>query len=525
MFWDGSNWVEPRPAVPTPPAAPHRHRRLRDWLATLPILLLVPALIIPTLATSAGSASLSVSGVPVAGGQVMVTGHNFPKREWIQLRWDSLDLVTVRSSSNSTIAITITIPAMAGPGMHVVTASSMNSGPRRSADKLAAVAPTTSSTLASVDVAVLAATATPSPTPTPTPVATPTPAPTAAPTPAPTPVPTPTPAPTAAPTPAPTPVPTPTPAPTAAPTPAPTPVPTPTPAPTAAPTPAPTPVPTPTPAPTAAPTPAPTPAPSPTPSSTTSRYLAPNGSDSNAGTQAAPWATLGGAISKMRAGETLYVRGGTYTVTTRTTYVTVAGTASEPITIRNYPGETPVFTSSVRQVNYLYFADGARYITVSGLTFRGPDLVAADSDGESLIGFIGNASDITITGNSFYGSPAWNSLQHLVYFAGPGTNLRVTNNLFDGRGSKGDAITTYHEPNATNVVVSGNQFRNLDQGVLIWSSIAGFVIDGNTFSLCRINIQHHHSGGTTVTNNSGSAIEVDLFVGSSTNLVSSGNSW
>ena len=81
------------------------------------------------------------------------------------------------------------------------------------------------------------------------------------------------------------------------------------------------------------------------------------------------------------------------------------------------------------------------------------------------------------------------------------------------------------QPNATNVVVSGNQFRNLDQGVLIWSSISGFVIDGNTFSLCRINIQHHHSGGTTVTNNSGSAIEVDLFVGSSTNLVSSGNSW
>jgi hypothetical protein len=293
----------------------------------------------------------------------------------------------------------------------------------------------------------------------------------------------------------------------------PTPVPTATPAPTPAPTPVPTATPVPTPAPTA------------TPAPTGAHYLAPNGNDSNAGTLSAPWGTLGGAIGKLKPGDTLYVRGGTYNVTNRISYVTVAGTASSPISITNYPGETPVFTSQVRQVDYLYFSDGARYITLSGLVFRGPDLTSADSDGESLIGFVGNASNITLDGNTFLGSPTWNSLQHLVYFAGPGTNLRVTNNTFDGRGSKGDAITSYHDPNDANVLVQGNRFMNLDQGILIWSSISGLLIDGNTFSGDRINIQHHYSGGTTISNNSGSAIEADLVIGSSANLVVSNNSW
>lgn len=212
-------------------------------------------------------------------------------------------------------------------------------------------------------------------------------------------------------------------------------------------------------------------------------------------------------------------------MTTRTTYTSVAGTAGDPILVRNYPGETPVFTSTVRQVNYLYFTDGARYVTVSGLVFRGPDLVATDSNGQSLIGFVGNASHITLTGNTFVGSPTWNVLQHLVYLAGPGGNLRITDNTFDGRGSKGDAVTSFHEPNESGVLIQGNRFRNLDQGVVVWSSISGLVIDGNAFSGCRINVQHDHSGGTRVTNNSGSATETDLYVNDSTNLTVSGNTW
>src|SRR5690242_1382214 len=41
-------------------------------------------------------------------------------------------------------------------------------------------------------------------------------------------------------------------------------------------------------------------------------YVSPTGSDSAAGTQSAPWATIAHAQSAVQAGDTVYVRGGTY---------------------------------------------------------------------------------------------------------------------------------------------------------------------------------------------------------------------
>ncbi len=272
-------------------------------------------------------------------------------------------------------------------------------------------------------------------------------------------------------------------------------------------------------------TPAADPAPAPATTPRAARYLSPSGSDASSGTRTAPFRTLQRALTKLRPGQTLYVRGGTYDVTNRVTRTRVAGTPSAPIVITNYPGEKPVFTSSVAQVEYIDFDAGSQYVTVSGLTFEGPDLTARDDNGEALIGFTGNASHITLRGNTFLGAPAWNSQQHLVYFAGPGTDLTVTGNTFDGRGSAGDAITSYHEPNETNVTVSANTFRNLDQGIVIWSTTSGFLIQDNTFADCRINVRHHNSDGTTITTNSGAATQVNLFIDSAANLRASANSW
>ncbi len=43
-----------------------------------------------------------------------------------------------------------------------------------------------------------------------------------------------------------------------------------------------------------------------------SYYMAPTGSDSNSGTISAPWKTITYAVAKLKAGDTLYARGGTY---------------------------------------------------------------------------------------------------------------------------------------------------------------------------------------------------------------------
>jgi hypothetical protein len=87
-------------------------------------------------------------------------------------------------------------------------------------------------------------------------------------------------------------------------------------------------------------------------------YVAPGGSDSVAGTKAAPWATIAHAQSVVTAGDTVYFRGGTYTYTHANSSCSSATGTVNAITLNKsgssgalisylaYPGETPVFSFS-----------------------------------------------------------------------------------------------------------------------------------------------------------------------------------
>ncbi len=70
------------------------------------------------------------------------------------------------------------------------------------------------------------------------------------------------------------------------------------------------------------------------------KYVSPSGSDSNSGTQSQPWKTLEHAFAQLSAGDTLYMRGGTY----RETGITLSksGSSGSRITVINFSGETPV---------------------------------------------------------------------------------------------------------------------------------------------------------------------------------------
>lgn len=63
-------------------------------------------------------------------------------------------------------------------------------------------------------------------------------------------------------------------------------------------------------------------------------YVSPGGSDGNNGSQYAPWKTIQYGVNRMASGDTLNVRGGTYSESINITKARVR--------IRNYPGETPV---------------------------------------------------------------------------------------------------------------------------------------------------------------------------------------
>ncbi|MFI5834232.1 cellulose-binding protein [Micromonospora sp. NPDC051300] len=100
-----------------------------------------------------------------------------------------------------------------------------------------------------------------------------------------------------------------------------------------------------TPPPTTGPT---TPPPTTPPPSSGTLYVAPTGTDGAAGTQANP-TTLASAITRVAAGGTIYLRGGTYRYTQT---VTIGqgnnGTSSARKNIFAYPGETPVLNFSAQ---------------------------------------------------------------------------------------------------------------------------------------------------------------------------------
>ncbi len=87
-------------------------------------------------------------------------------------------------------------------------------------------------------------------------------------------------------------------------------------------------------------------------------YVSPTGSDSAAGTSTAPWRTIAKAQTVAAAGDTVYLRAGTYAHTAATTNcssqtavvdaitLSKSGTSGSPISYVNYPGEKVLFDFS-----------------------------------------------------------------------------------------------------------------------------------------------------------------------------------
>lgn len=105
----------------------------------------------------------------------------------------------------------------------------------------------------------------------------------------------------------------------------------------------------------------------------TTWYIAPTGSDSNAGTQASPFKSITKAQSVAASGDTVTIRGGTYSGFTiagsDSNYNFVHNITKSGITYAAFTGETPIFnfsgTTTAKRVAAFHIANG---VTV---TFRG----------------------------------------------------------------------------------------------------------------------------------------------------------
>jgi hypothetical protein len=101
-------------------------------------------------------------------------------------------------------------------------------------------------------------------------------------------------------------------------------------------------------------------------------YVATGGSNSYPGTITQPWATLNYAWTHLSAGDTLYMRGGTYTYAMMgiTVLSGKSGTVGNMITIQNYPGESPIIDFSALTPTsqiWVFSIHDADYIHLKGL--------------------------------------------------------------------------------------------------------------------------------------------------------------
>jgi hypothetical protein len=127
----------------------------------------------------------------------------------------------------------------------------------------------------------------------------------------------------------------------------------------------------------------------------TDYYVATTGSDSNAGTMAAPFATLQKGVNTAVAGDTVYLRAGTYNITTPATSgagvnFTKSGTATNPINYFAYQGEVPVFDFTNMVISTSGYTHGfvinASYLHFKGLEIRYVPMNTFSNNGVAVTG-------------------------------------------------------------------------------------------------------------------------------------------
>ncbi len=101
------------------------------------------------------------------------------------------------------------------------------------------------------------------------------------------------------------------------------------------------------------------------------RYISPAGSDAGQGTQARPWHTIQKAAEAARAGDTIYIRAGTYR---ERVVFRVSGAEGQYITLMAHPGEEAIIDGSGIRLpadwGGLLEVSGQSHIRISGLKIR-----------------------------------------------------------------------------------------------------------------------------------------------------------
>lgn len=157
-------------------------------------------------------------------------------------------------------------------------------------------------------------------------------------------------------------------------------------------------------------------------------YVARTGNNSNPGTEKQPWKTVAHAVNIMVAGDTTFVRGGTYNE--NEVRFRRSGKQALPIKLLNYPGESPVIscnpsTPGTGPFNRIILLHGSgQNVAVGWITIEGFEITNC-WDGIKMH----SANDITIQRNWIHGNQPGQGI------LGYGTRILINRNIINHNGN------------------------------------------------------------------------------------------
>ncbi len=240
-------------------------------------------------------------------------------------------------------------------------------------------------------------------------------------------------------------------------------------------------------------------------------YISPSGSDSSGnGSINSPWLTWTYASSKLKPGDTLYARGGTYynqggfgpSSVNDTNWLSPSGTQTAPITFKAYPGETPVFDGGATAATGgwsggvgqgMFLANGVSWIIIDGVTFQhysGTGVITASASDQGL----GTASNIVIQNVTIRECGSDPSHDNGIYLGAGASNFTIRNNLVYSVAAVG--ITGWHAPGAVNTSIYNNIVYSCNIGICFGDGANGLYVYNNTIDRCNYGVDEGEAGDT-----------------------------
>jgi parallel beta-helix repeat protein len=203
---------------------------------------------------------------------------------------------------------------------------------------------------------------------------------------------------------------------------------------------------------------------------TCTKFASPSGSDSAAGTEAAPYKSAAKLGRSLSPGDVGCLRAGAYLDAVT---MTRGGTADAPVTLTSYPGER------AKIVGRFYVPKGSNYVTVTNLDLNGTPKLGTNPDNDPSptinaenVSFVGN--DVTNDNNAicFLLGNSWGAVKNTLI---KGNRIHNCGHL----PAENHAHGIYVELSTDAKILDNVIYDNADRGVQLYYSAQGTLIRGN----------------------------------------------